>query len=937
MVQTQAQKQTKLRSGIQPMQIIINTNYLAKRPIPLTSDLFEFPYLTEKPSGLEKYPLISTNVKYDDERMTRLSHPERVQIFFNFSSLIQFVSELTIEDADKINDVLKHNTQFMLEMLFPITFPIIKKMKVASKPEFAMSILYAGEKKVAYQKYNSYLKLDGKMCTVDEIRFTDTFNTNPVYVKLYDLVKDFLTKRDMAIPVLRDDIQKRFDEFLTEFNTNNDDAVLTQITNEINALKTGSTAQNADEKELADEVAQIKTKISEIETQIKEVQNLQEKETDLLQYKSKSLKGAVSSMSAIYKNMFDFSKDKSLNIITDSDVNKLRDDNAYVQNLIDAANKQLTTAKATTTATTAAATTKGKGKGKSYNDDTVENIEILIHGLTTLHEYNEMKGKMLYITTSTDLSQFVKDLQSEQSELKKELSAKNKQVSVIKKKTTIDFSFIVTTSASVLFDNANIAAALDDNSKKPKIKSLSLSLQKMVDEYDIKKELKSLIDEIEISLTKLNTAISYAKTNGKNIEPATIKTMKDEIKSVYDANQPYFSQRTPLSETFMKLRKICGFGYIITTMHQYQDNQLISNEYNLNYNVDADLKKGEYLFHKEIVEAMRLYYFPIRQSMDQDITNIIRVKDSAEINMNKIVDMFENSQSGNKIQSAAIDLVDLQGKPRYECQVQMVVVGGIITEENGSLIDCSYEDYTTGAIILKETYKLNIPQFTDLTQQIANVEKKNEIKYTKKTLKNIVAENAGSMPIAPPAMPIAPPPPPPAIPPPKKTSITMSDTDLESFISSNTPSATGAVSITASQLKDLVKKPEYLKVKEFIETAFNYEKTTPDMNSFVNSNNKITYRKNYSDQKIDADGIINSTIQKKNSELDDNKKNNTLKLDDSNLLTREVAMLTALKTTIDSIDAKLQKQLNLKGGKKTRKRKQKRGKKTRRRQFRYRH
>jgi hypothetical protein len=48
-------------------------------------------------------------------------------------------------------------------------------------------------------------------------------------------------------------------------------------------------------------------------------------------------------------------------------------------------------------------------------------------------------------------------------------------------------------------------------------------------------------------------------------------------------------------------------------------------------------------------------------------------------------------------------------------------------------------------------------------------------------------------------------------------------------------------------------------------------------------------------------------------------------------------MLTALKTTIDSIDAKLQKQLNLKGGKKTRKRKQKRGKKTRRRQFRYRH
>ena len=125
---TQAQNQTKLRSGIQPMQIIINTNYLAKRPIPLTSDLFEFPYLTAKPSGLEKYPLISTNVKYDAARMTRLTHPERVQIFFNFSSLIQFISELTIEEPDSMNDVLKHNTKFMLEMLFPITFPVIKKI-----------------------------------------------------------------------------------------------------------------------------------------------------------------------------------------------------------------------------------------------------------------------------------------------------------------------------------------------------------------------------------------------------------------------------------------------------------------------------------------------------------------------------------------------------------------------------------------------------------------------------------------------------------------------------------------------------------------------------------------------------------------------------------------------------------------------------------------
>ena len=931
-VTTQAQNQTKLRSGIQPMQIIINTNYLAKRPIPLTSDLFEFPYLTAKPSGLEKYPLISTNVKYDAARMTRLTHPERVQIFFNFSSLIQFVSELTIEEPDSMNDVLKHNTKFMLEMLFPMTFPVIKKLKVASNPEFAMSIFYAAEKKVAYHKYNSYLKLEGKMCTVDEIRFMDTFDTNPVYVKLYDLAKDFLTKRNVAIPVLRDDIQKRFGEFCSVFNTNGDESVLTQITNEINKLNSGSAMQNSEEKELTDEIAQIQTNINETEKKIKDAQELQEKETDLLQYKSKNSSGAVGSMRAIYKNIYDFDKSKNLDVITDSDVNKLKD-NAYVKSLIDNANIKLTAANAA--AATAATATAAKGKAKTSNDDTVENIKILIYGLTTLYEYNELKTKMSYITTSTDLSQFVKDLQSDQSDLKKELTSKTKQVSVLKKKTTIDFSFIGTS-----IDIASVKTALANTSNKSKIKSLNISLQKMVDEYDIKSKLKSLIDAVETSLTDLNAAISNAKSNSQNIDPATIKNMKDAIKPVYESDISYFSQRTPLAETFMKLRKICGFGYIITTMHQYQDNQLISNEYNLNYNVDADLKKGEYLFHKEIVESMRLYYYPNRQSMDPDIKTMIRAQDSAEIDMDKIVEMFEESRKGKKIQSAAIDLVDLQGKPRYECQVQMVVVGGIITEENSSLIDCSYTDYTTGSNILKEKYNLNIAQFTDLTQQIADVEKNNKIKYEKQKFDNIMVSDGQSgtntsvgpiitsSNVANSQNIVMPPPPPP-----KQTSTTVSDNDLESFISRNAPSST----IPASQLKDLVKKPEYAKVKDFIETAVNYEKSPPDMNSFMNSTDKTTHRQNYSNKKIDADGIIDGTLKKKNNELEENNKNLTLTPENKTALEREVATLTALKTTIDSIDANLKKQLNLKGGKKTRKRRQKRGKKTRRRQLRYRH
>lgn len=714
---TQAQKQTKLRSGIQPMQIIINTNYLAKRPIPLTSDLFEFPYLTEKPSGLEKYPLISTNVKYDAARMTRLSHPERVQIFFNFSSLIQFVSELTIEDADKINDVLKHNTQFMLEMLFPITFPVIKKMKVASKPEFAMSIFYAAEKKVAYQKYNSYLKLDGKMCTVDEIRFTDTFDTNPVYVKLYDLAKDFLTKRDMAIPALHGDIQKRVGEFHTEF-VNRENAILKFIVEELFSLSGMSTNDLLELEKLNDELAAENTELKDVRDKIAKYEKLFQAKAELLGFRQTQspfgkIQSAITEIKQYLDNFTDFGS-FDLNV-------------AYkTQNLTEIEKqKGVVDALSFLSSRTLGSAIKKQG---DFNNTK----EALIRGFDSLIKYlNELQSLLISIEDAEKLDN--RKLDKTETELETKIAELNDKLKKLNSKKKISTSFIG--SSDTTFTNTNVLKALSEKTTdyKSKIKGLNSKLKQLVDEYElIHDKLNDMYATIETSLTDLNEAISNAKTNGKNIDPATIKTMKDAIKPVYDANQQYFSQRTPLAETFMKLRKICGFGYIITTMHQYQDNQLISNEYNINYNVDADLKKGEYLFHKEIVEAMRAYYFPIRQSMDHDITEIIRVKDSAEINMDKIVTMFEDSRNRNKIQSAAIDLVDLQGKPRYECQVQMVVVGGIITDENSSLIDCSYTDYTTGAIILKEKFDLIIPQFTDLTQEIANVEKKNGIKYTKK-------------------------------------------------------------------------------------------------------------------------------------------------------------------------------------------------------------
>lgn len=133
--------ETKMKSGIQILQLMLHTN-LAKKQLPLTSDLFVFPNLSEQLSGLEKYPYTSVNVKYDEGRLKLLQLHEIVQIFFNKINFIQFLSNLPIEipvttattgtmtATDKMqNDVAIHNLKTMMNYLFPMSFPVIRTVK----------------------------------------------------------------------------------------------------------------------------------------------------------------------------------------------------------------------------------------------------------------------------------------------------------------------------------------------------------------------------------------------------------------------------------------------------------------------------------------------------------------------------------------------------------------------------------------------------------------------------------------------------------------------------------------------------------------------------------------------------------------------------------------------------------------------------------------
>jgi hypothetical protein len=316
--------------------------------------------------------------------------------------------------------------------------------------------------------------------------------------------------------------------------------------------------------------------------------------------------------------------------------------------------------------------------------------------------------------------------------------------------------------------------------------------------------------------------------------------------------------------------------------------------------------------------------------MEPAIKVIVSVKDTDPINMDAIVDMFENDPTT----PAAIDLVDLQGKPRYECQCSIYLVGGIITPENSSKIDCSYQDRIIGANLLKERFNLIVPEFTDLTQHIAEMEKKYDIKYEKKKLEDYSLGGAvltagpglggsGPMPTAPVPMPPVPPVPGmPAAPPPKKAAFTVSDTDLERIIGSHMPSGSLAI-----QLKDFIKTKGYEKVKEFLESAVDYsEKTKPNPSDYADAATKTTYRDSYEEKKIDAESTINTMINKKKNEL----KRPTLTSTEIGMLGREIGMLKALQTVIGGVDKLFDKMWSVRGGKKTRKHRRKRSRKTRR-------
>lgn len=174
------------------LNVVMHTNKNKKES--LTANLF----VLDKPVKGE-YPFLCTNVEYNRQYLEDKTFFEIVQIFFNEKEFENFAlsSSKIIVDSNNINANIQANVMFMLEKLFPITFPIKDDVQTISKPDmFNFEKMF---QKIVRQNDYVYLNID-RPSTVTQVIWLDTVRSNPVYVKLNDMMRKY--KKDLTAFVL---------------------------------------------------------------------------------------------------------------------------------------------------------------------------------------------------------------------------------------------------------------------------------------------------------------------------------------------------------------------------------------------------------------------------------------------------------------------------------------------------------------------------------------------------------------------------------------------------------------------------------------------------------------------------------------------------------------------------------------------------------------
>lgn len=162
------------------VNVVMRTNKATK--VNLTADLFMFENNETLKGG--QYPFLCTNVKYNENYFEDKTFFEIVQTFFSEKEFEKFV--LTSTELNEGYE--QENILFMLQKLFPISFPVPDDVQAYSKMD---SFVFAKMFNKAWRNKNYvYLNIGGPT-TVTQVIWLDTIRSNPEYVLLYETMKKY--------------------------------------------------------------------------------------------------------------------------------------------------------------------------------------------------------------------------------------------------------------------------------------------------------------------------------------------------------------------------------------------------------------------------------------------------------------------------------------------------------------------------------------------------------------------------------------------------------------------------------------------------------------------------------------------------------------------------------------------------------------------------
>jgi len=204
---------------INELQMYLNLNTPDfDKPILFTYDML---YGNGVPQKNYKLPYFSNNIAYSKATEIRYyTYGEIVELFFNktkFLNTFQNVEEQKTQEDMKKNS--SKNIEFMMTLLFPTTFPILNNSTNSTKM-FDTTVFQTNWFEIIKNQFKnkrySYLKINGKVCTIiRSVWLNDVFN-NPLYRDLMNLIKIYFVESDKE---KKKNVFGEVENFLKECNT----------------------------------------------------------------------------------------------------------------------------------------------------------------------------------------------------------------------------------------------------------------------------------------------------------------------------------------------------------------------------------------------------------------------------------------------------------------------------------------------------------------------------------------------------------------------------------------------------------------------------------------------------------------------------------------------------------------------------------------------